>query len=66
MLLLDLADVPLHVAKLFKYVADARKNELKKMSRNGSSNDDKKSAWRKSDGREEMSVYGDGLLVCSW
>ena len=44
MLLLDPADVPLHVAKLFKYVADARKNELKKMSRNGSSNDDKKSA----------------------
>ena len=44
MLLLDPADVPLHVAKLFKYVADARKNELNKMSRNGSSNDDKKSA----------------------
>ena len=40
MLLLDPADVPLHVAKLFKYVADARKSELNK-KRSGRSNNNR-------------------------
>jgi ceramide synthetase len=39
MLLLDPADVPLHVAKLFKYVADARKSELNKVNTGRSNND---------------------------
>jgi hypothetical protein len=39
MLLLDPADVPLHVAKLFKYVADARKSELNKLNKGRSNND---------------------------
>jgi ceramide synthetase len=39
MLLLDPADVPLHVAKLFKYVADARKSELNKVNKSRSNNE---------------------------
>jgi ceramide synthetase len=39
MLLLDPADVPLHVAKLFKYVADAKKSELNKVNKSRSNNE---------------------------
>ena len=46
MLLLDPADVPLHVAKLFKYVADARKIELNK-KRSGRSNNNRAMATQR-------------------
>jgi len=46
MLLLDPADVPLHVAKLFKYVADARKSKLNK-KRSGRSNNNRAMATQR-------------------